>query len=411
MQNHEDSIKDLTGYLKKSAEADSGKSAEHLRKLVGQEKEPTLPSLFTPIRVGAFNLAHRVVLAPLTRMRSEMPGNVPGPAMVKYYEQRATPGGLLIAEATFVSRQGNGGFGSPGIENDEQAAGWRKVVKAVHAKGATMVLQLWHVGRVSHTSLQRNGEIPVAPSAIDAGLGVLLEGKPGPATPPRALETDEIAGVVEQYRAAARRAKDAGFDGIELHAANGYLIDQFLQDGSNKRTDRYGGSIENRARFLFEVVDAVTKVFPSDRVGVRIGPSNTFNEMHDSDPEALFSYVAAGLRDRKIAYLHVIEPRVKGNSVVNDHPPVAAANLKPIFGGPVIAAGGFDGKGAEGIVREGKVDMVGFGRHFIANPDLPRRLKEGLSLNPYRRETFYYGGDTGYLDYPTFDELETTAAA
>jgi N-ethylmaleimide reductase len=365
-------------------------------------------NLFTPIRVGAFSFAHRVAMAPLTRMRSELPGNVPGPAMVKYYEERATPGGFLIGEATFVSRQGNGGYGSPGIENDDQAEGWREVVKAVHAKGATMVLQLWHVGRVSHSSLQPGAGVPVAPSAIDAGLGVLLEGEPGPATPARALETDEIAEVVEQYRAAAQRAKEAGCDGIELHAANGYLIDQFLQDSSNKRTDRYGGSIESRARFLFEVVDSVTKVWSSDRVGVRIGPSNSFNEMHDSDPEALFSYVAAGLRDRKIAYLHVIEPRVKGNAVVNDHPPIAAANLKPIFGGPVIAAGGFDRKDAEAIISEGKVDMIAFGRHFIANPDLPRRLKEGLPLNPYRRDTFYYGGVTGYLDYPAFDELETS---
>jgi N-ethylmaleimide reductase len=370
-----------------------------------------MSNLFTPMRVGAFDLAHRVVLAPLTRMRSEVPGNVPGPAMVAYYEKRATRGGLLIAEATFVSRQGNGGFGSPGIENDEQAAGWREVVKAVHAKGATIVLQLWHVGRASHPSLQPDGGAPVAPSAADAEIRVLLDAEPGLAPRPRALETQEIAGVAEQYRAAAQRAKDVGFDGIELHAANGYLIDQFLQDGSNKRTDRYGGSIENRSRFLFEVVDAVTKVWPSDRVGVRIGPSNSFNEMHDSNPEALFSYVAAGLRDRDIAYLHVIEPRIKGSAVVNDHPPIAAANLKPIFGGPVIAAGGFDGKDAEEIISEGKVDMVAFGRHFIANPDLPRRLKEGLPLNPYHRDTFYYGGATGYLDYPTFDELETPADA
>ncbi len=370
-----------------------------------------MSKLFTPIRVGAFNLTHRIVLAPLTRMRSEMPGNVPGPAMAAYYEKRATRGGLLIGEATFVSRQGNGGFGSPGIENGEQVAGWREVVKAVHAKGATMVLQLWHVGRVSHLSLQPDAGVPVAPSAVDTELRVLLEDEPGLATPPRALETEEIAGVIEQYRAAAQRAKEAGFDGIELHAANGYLIDQFLQDSSNKRTDRYGGSIENRARFLFEVVDAVTKIWPSDRVGVRIGPSNSFNEMHDSNPKALFSYVAAGLRDREIAYLHVIEPRVKGNTVVNDHPPIAAANLKPIFGGPVIAAGGFDGRDAEAIVSEGKVDMVAFGRHFIANPDLPRRLKEGLPLNPYNRDTFYYGGVTGYLDYSTFDELKTTAVA
>ncbi|GGE98595.1 alkene reductase [Aliidongia dinghuensis] len=372
-----------------------------------------MSSLFTPIRVGAFDLSHRVVLAPLTRMRSELPGNVPGPAMVEYYEKRATPGGLLIAEATFVSRQGNGGFGSPGIENDAQAAGWREVVNAVHAKGATILLQLWHVGRVSHASLQPDGGVPVAPSMLDAGagLGVLLEGQPGPATPPRALRTDEIPAIVEQYRAAAERAKGAGFDGIEIHAANGYLIDQFLQDGSNRRTDRYGGSTENRARFLFEVVDAVTTVWPSDRVGVRVGPSNSFNEMHDSNPGALFARVAAGLSERKIAYLHVIEPRVKGSAVVNDLPPVAAANLKPIFGGPIIAAGGFDGQSAEAILRSGAVDLVAFGRHFIANPDLPRRLKEGLALNPYRRETFYYGGQSGYLDYPTFDAPEAASAA
>ena len=372
-----------------------------------------MPSLFTPIRVGAFELSHRVVLAPLTRMRAELPGNVPGPAMVEYYEQRATPGGLLIGEATFVSRQGNGGFGSPGIENDEQAAGWREVVKAVHAKGATILLQLWHVGRVSHASLQSDGGVPVAPSMLDAGSGlrVLLEGQPGPATPPRALATGEIPTIVEQYRAAAERAKDAGFDGVEIHAANGYLIDQFLQDGSNDRTDRYGGGIENRARFLFEVVDAVTTVWPSDRVGVRVGPSNSFNEMHDGDPKALFAYVAADLRDRKIAYLHVIEPRVKGNTVVDELPPVAAANLKPIFRGPVIAAGGFDGREAEAVIRSGAVDLVAFGRHFIANPDLPRRLKEGLALNPYRRETFYYGGRNGYLDYPIFEAPEAASAA
>jgi N-ethylmaleimide reductase len=211
--------------------------ANLLQQPASSGKEDPLSKLFTPIRVGAFDLTHRVVLAPLTRMRSEIPGNVPGPAMATYYEKRATQGGLLIAEATFISRQGNGGFGSPGIETNEQAAGWREVVKAVHAKGATMVLQLWHVGRVSHSSLQPDAGVPVAPSAVDAELRVLLQGGPGLATPARALETAQIAGVVEHYRAAAQRAKEAGFDGIELHAANGYLIDQFLQDSSNKRTD------------------------------------------------------------------------------------------------------------------------------------------------------------------------------
>lgn len=363
-----------------------------------------MSNLFNPIRVGAFDLSHRVVLAPLTRMRSEMPGNIPGQAMVDYYAARATPGGLLITEATYITRQGNGGFGSPGIETAAQVAGWKRVVDAVHAKGATIVLQLWHVGRVSHVSLQPDGGLPVAPSEGDAGLGVLLEGRPGPATPPRALATDEIALVVEQYRAAAERARRAGFDGIELHGANGYLIDQFLQDGSNRRTDIYGGSIEGRSRFLFEVVDAVTTIWPADRVGVRIGPSNTFNEMHDSDPQTLFAHVAKGLRERGIAYLHVIEPRVKGNAEIGDLPPVAAQTLKPIFQGPVIAAGGFNGADANATVARGGADLIAFGRHFIANPDLVRRLKERLPLNTYDRDTFYYGGAKGYSDYPVFGE-------
>ena len=365
-----------------------------------------MTKLFTPIRIGAFDLTHRVVLAPLTRMRAEMPGNVPGDAMVEYYAQRATPGGLLIAEATYVSRQGNGGYGSPGIETDAQAAGWRKVVDAVHAKGATILLQLWHVGRVSHASLQPDGGQPIAPSAIDAGLGALLKDGPGAATPPREIALAEIPEIVAQYRRAAERAKAAGFDGVEIHGANGYLIDQFLQDGSNKRTDAYGGIIENRARFLFEVADAVAGVWGPDRVGVRIGPNNVFNAMHDSDPKALFSYVAAGLRDRGIAYLHIIEPRIKGNIEIDVLPPIAATTLKPIFKGPVIAAGGFDREQAIAIVENGGADLVAFGRHFIANPDLPLRLRVGLPLNAYDRSTFYYGGAQGYAGYPLYRSVK-----
>ena len=366
-----------------------------------------MSKLFTPIRIGAFDLNHRVVLAPLTRMRAEMPGNIPGQAMVDYYTQRATKGGLLIAEATYIARTGNGGYASPGIETDVQVAGWRKVVEAVHARGATILLQLWHVGRVSHESLQPDGGQPVAPSAIAvAGLGTLLEGGYGGATPPRALTVDEIAGVVAQYRAAAERAKAAGFDGIEIHGANGYLIDQFLQDGSNHRTDSYGGSIANRTRFLFEVVDAVTTVWDAARIGVRVGPSNRFNEMQDSDPTALFAHVAAGLRDRGIAYLHVIEPRITGNAEIEAAAPSAAASLKPVFQGPVIAAGGFDREQALAIVEKGGADLVAFGRHFIANPDLPRRLRAGLPLNAYDRETFYYGGAKGYADYPAHEAAQ-----
>ncbi|WP_267358929.1 MULTISPECIES: alkene reductase [unclassified Methylobacterium] len=364
-----------------------------------------MSTLFRPVQVGAFALDHRVVLAPLTRMRSEMPGNVPGEAMVEYYAQRATPGGLLIAEATFIARQGNGGYASPGIEDEAQVAGWAKVVDAVHARGATILLQLWHAGRASHASLQPDGDQPIAPSALDAGLYALLEGGPGPATPPRELGLAEIPAVVEQYRAAAERAQQAGFDGVEIHAANGYLIDQFLQDGSNRRTDAYGGPIENRARLLIEVVDAVTAIWGADRVGVRLGPSNSFNAMSDSDPAALFSHVTMSLRDRAVAYLHVIEPRVEGNAELGHLQPVAAGALKRVFAGPIIAAGGFDGAGAEAIVSHGDADLVAFGRHFIANPDLPRRVKERLPLNAYDRSTFYYGGERGYADYPFADAV------
>jgi N-ethylmaleimide reductase len=365
--------------------------------------------LFTPVRIGALSLEHRVVLAPLTRMRAEMPGNVPGAAMAAYYGQRATPGGLLIGEATFVSRQGNGGYGSPGIEDDAQVAGWRPVVDAVHAKGARFVLQLWHVGRASHTELQPGGGQPIAPSAIESGAGALLQGGYSHASPARAILAAEIPGIVAEYRRAGERAKQAGFDGVEVHAANGYLLDQFLQDGSNRRTDDYGGSVENRARLLLEVVDALCGVWGADRVGLRIGPSNSFNDMHDSDPEALFGFVARALRERHIAYVHVIEPRVKGNAEVGDQTPLAAGMIRRIFGGPVIAAGGFDGPGAEAIVAAGDADLVAFGRHFIANSDLPERLRHHQALNAYDRATFYYGGATGYLNYPRYDALPAVA--
>ena len=365
--------------------------------------------LFSPVRVGAFDLKHRVVLAPLTRMRSDMPGNVPGALMTSYYAQRATPGGLMISEATYVARQGNGGYASPGIETDEQVAGWRKVVDAVHSKGATMLLQLWHVGRASHASLQSNGEAPIAPSISDASVRALLKHGPEESTPARGIETEEIPGIVDQYARAAEQAKAAGFDGVEIHAANGYLIDQFLQDGVNRRSDGYGGSLTNRIRFLVEVVDAVTAIWGADRVGVRVGPSNSFNGMHDSDPQALFSHVAGCLSARSIAYLHVIEPRVAGNSEVGDQTPLAAAALKQVFNGAVIAAGGFDADGAQDILERGDADLVAFGRSFIANPDLPDRIRAKLPLNAYDRPTFYYGGARGYTDYPRAREIDASA--
>ncbi|MCB8883813.1 alkene reductase [Acidisoma cellulosilytica] len=364
-----------------------------------------MATLLSPIQIGAFELSHRVVLAPLTRMRSRTPGNIPGPMMVDYYAKRATLGGLLISEATFITRQGNGGYGSPGIENDEQVAGWRKVTDAVHAKGAKILLQLWHVGRVSHSDLQPGGGSPITPSKSDLTLNALLENGPGPVTPARAIATEEIPTIVGQYAQAAVRARTAGFDGVEIHAANGYLIDQFLQDGSNERADAYGGSIENRARFLFDVVDAVAAYWGPGRTGVRLGPSGSFNGMHDSNPEALFSYVARGLKARGVGYLHIIEPRIVGNTEKGDQTAVAAAALKFHFGGPIIAAGGFDQASAEAIIEGGDADLVAFGRHFIANPDLVRRFRDGLPLNPYDRTTFYYGGSKGYTDYPLYEEV------
>jgi N-ethylmaleimide reductase len=344
-----------------------------------------MPNLFSPVRIGAIELSHRVVLAPLTRMRADLPGNVPNDLMVEYYGQRASQGGLMITEATFIAQTGNGGYASPGIANDAQAAGWRKVVDAVHAKGAKIVLQLWHVGRQSHVELQPNGQAPIAPSAIQAEVRSLLPGGPATGSMPRAIELSEIPALVNEYRQAAERAKAAGFDGVEIHGANGYLIDQFLQDNSNRRTDAYGGSVENRARFLLEVVDAVTSVWGADRVGIRLGPSNHFGGMGDSKPEVTFPYVAKALARFGLAYLHIIEPRVTGNVSDDTRPPVAAGQLRPLFGGPVIAAGGFDAAGAEAILTAGDADLVAFGRHFLANPDLPERLSRNLPLNPYDR--------------------------
>jgi N-ethylmaleimide reductase len=280
------------------------------------------------------------------------------------------------------------------------------VLDAVHAKGATMLLQLWHVGRASHANLQPNGEAPVAPSVSKASVRALLEHGPEESTPARGIKIEEIPGIVGQYARAAEQAKAAGFDGVEIHAANGYLIDQFLQDGVNRRADDYGGSIANRTRFLVEVVDAVTAVWGAERIGVRLGPSNSFNGMHDSDPQALFSHVAATLNARSIAYLHVIEPRVAGNSEIGDQTPVAAAALKRVFTGTVIAAGGFNADGARDILERGEADLVAFGRSFISNPDLPDRIRTELPLNAYDRSTFYYGGARGYTDYNRAREID-----
>jgi N-ethylmaleimide reductase len=371
--------------------------------------ESTERKLFTPVQIGAIALKHRVVMAPLTRSRSEQPGDIPGDLMREYYTQRASDGGFIISEATSISIAGRGWFGAPGMYSDEQVAAWKKIVDAVHAKGGRMFSQLWHVGRSSNVEMT-NGAAPVAPSVVP---DYWLTSTPTISTPRgwlkpsahRALDIAEIPGIVEDYRRAAERAKAAGFDGVELHAANGYLHDEFLQDGSNKRTDAYGGSIPNRARFLLETVEAMVSVWGGDRVAVRIGPGGTWNSMSDSNPGPLFDYVAEQLNRFGLAYLHIIEPRVKGNVLIAENQePVATERLRKIFKGKIIAAGGFEPDTAETIVERGDADLVAFGRHFVANPDLPKRIKLGLPLNEYDRNTFYTFDFHGYTDYPFYEQ-------
>lgn len=367
-----------------------------------------MSKLFTPTQVGPYRLSHRVAMAPLTRMRSD-PGDIPSELMVEYYKQRTTKGGLIISEATPVSIRGNGYAGAPGIYSDTQIAGWRRVTDAVHAKGGRIFQQLWHVGRQSHVDLQPNGDAPVAPSAIAAeGYAYSKRGEV-PFSMPRALELHEIPGIIEEFRSGAERALRAGFDGVEIHGANGYLPDQFLQDGTNKRTDEYGGPIENRARFMLEVTQAAISVWGADRVGVRIAPSGTYGSMSESDPAATFGYLTTQLDRLGIAYLHVVEPRIKGTEeIAHGKAPIAAQHLRPKFSRTLIAAGGFTPVSAEAVVTFGDADLVAFGRHFISNPDLPERIRQGLPLTPYDRSTFYGGDARGYTDYPT---AQSAAAA
>src|ERR1700747_502605 len=316
-----------------------------------------MSKLFTPTQVGPYKLSHRVVMAPLTRMRSD-PGDIPSDLMVEYYTQRTSKGGLIISEATPVSTRGNGYAGAPGIYSDTQIAGWQRVTNAVHAKGGRIFQQLWHVGRQSHVDLQPNGDAPVAPSAVAAeGYADSKRGE-GRVSMPRALELHEIPSIIEEFRSGAERALRAGFDGVEIHGANGYLPDQFLQDGTNKRTDEYGGPIENRARFLLEITKAAISVWGADRVGVRLSPSSTYGSMSDSDPAATFGYVADQLDRLGIAYLHVVEPRIKGTEEVADgRSPIAAQHLRPKFSRTLIAAGGFHPASAEALVTLGRAGL------------------------------------------------------
>lgn len=362
-------------------------------------------NLFTPVQVGAYKLPNRMVMAPLTRMRAEK-GNVPTELNATYYAQR-TSAGLIISEATQVSQQGYGYAYSPGIHSPEQVEGWKLVTQAVHERGGRMFLQLWHVGRISHPSMQPNGKLPVAPSAIAAeGMASTHTGEQ-PFVTPRALETEEIPGIVEQYRHGAKNALAAGFDGVEIHSANGYLLDQFLHDGSNKRTDQYGGSLENRARLLMEVTEAVVSVWGADKVGIRLSPGGTFNSMSDSNPEALFDYVVSELNSFNLAYLHIIEPRIQGNVTVEDEETgLGVRHFRPIYNGTLITAGGYTRETGDAVLKAGEADLVAYGRLFIANPDLPKRFKLNAPLNDYDRSTFYRGDEHGYTDYPFLEESQ-----
>lgn len=359
-----------------------------------------MSTLFSPSQIGPYALSHRLVLAPLTRMRSGQ-NDIPNELMVEYYAQRASAGGLLIAEATPVSIRGNGYHGAPGIYADEQIAGWKKVVDAVHAKGGRIFLQLFHAGRQSHRDLQPGGDAPLAPSAVSFdGLAHTRSGWQ-PASAPREMSLDEIKLAIDEFHQGAQRALAAGFDGVEIHGANGYLVDQFIQDGSNHRSDAYGGSVANRVRFLLEVTQAAAAVFGANRVGVRLAPSGSFGGMSDSNPIATFSYAAEQLNALGLAYLHIIEPRVAGSQVVEEGAaPIASRALRKVFSGPIIAAGGFDAVTAAAALQDGDADLIAFGRDFIANPDLPHRVRHDLPLNAYNRDTFYGGDHRGYTDYP-----------
>ncbi|MGU7816689.1 alkene reductase [Burkholderia sp. AW49-1] len=351
-----------------------------------------MPTLFDPVTLGDLTLPNRVVMAPLTRARAGST-RVPNDLMARYYAERASAG-LIISEATSVTPQGVGYADTPGIWSDEQVEGWKRVTQAVHAAGGRIVLQLWHVGRISDPVFL-NGDLPVAPSAIAAGGHVSLVRPPRPFVTPRALELDEIPRIVAAYRKGAENAKKAGFDGVEIHGANGYLLDQFLQDSTNLRIDAYGGPIENRARLLLEVVDAAIDVWGAGRVGVHLAPRGDAHTMGDSDPAATFGYVARELGRRKIAFIFTREA-YSGDQL--------SPRLKEAFGGPLIANEQFTLESAQETLASGHADAIAWGKLFIANPDLPRRLELGAPLNKPVPETFYAEGETGYTDYPALSD-------
>ncbi|MBV8624223.1 MAG: alkene reductase [Herbaspirillum sp.] len=352
--------------------------------------------LFKPVQLGAIQLQNRIVMAPLTRSRAQA-GDVPSELTAEYYAQRASAG-LIIAEATQISPQGKGYAFTPGIYDQAQVAAWKKVTDAVHAKGGHIFLQLWHVGRISHPDLQPGHALPVAPSAVKPEGNAFTETGFQPFVTPRALELDELPGIVAQYKTAAQLAIQAGFDGVEIHAANGYLLDQFLRDKTNLRTDAYGGSIENRTRLLLEVVEAVTSVVPSERVGIRLSPISPANDIADSNPQALFSYVVQQLNRYKLVYLHVVEGATGGPRQVENGFDLQV--LRDLFQGVYIVNNGYDLKLAQQARERNLADLVAFGRPWIANPDLVARLQHGAALASFNPDTLYGGGAAGYIDYP-----------
>jgi N-ethylmaleimide reductase len=356
------------------------------------------PKLLEPFKLGSFTLPNRFVMAPLTRNRA-VAGMVPNPLAVEYYGQRASAG-LLITEASQVSQQGQGYQDTPGIHSKEQVAGWRKITDRVHERGGRIFLQAQHVGRISHTSLQPNNSAPVGPSAIRAKGKTFVGGSFAEYSEPRALAPEEIPGVIDSFRRGAANAIEAGFDGLEIQGGNGYLPDQFARDGSNKRTDAYGGSIENRSRLMLEVAKVVAAEIGPDRTGIRISPVSPTQDMFDSNPQPLFDHIADGLNTLKLVYLHVVEGSTGGP---RDIAPFDYGSLRKRFKGAYIANNGYDFGLAEKMLAENAADLIAFGKPFLANPDLVERLKRDAPLNTPDKSTFYGGGAKGYTDYPVLD--------
>lgn len=367
-----------------------------------QSEDSLQDDLLGPVELGDLQLPNRIVMAPLTRSRARQPGDVPTDMNATYYRQRASAG-LIISEATQVSPQGKGYAFTPGIHSEAQIEGWRKVTTAVHAAGGRMFLQLWHVGRISRPELQPNGETPVAPSAIrPEGAQTYISNESGmvDVLEPRALETDEIPGIVEQCRRGAANARKAGFDGVEIHAANGYLLDQFIRSDSNARTDQYGGSIDNRLRLPLQVVEAVVDVWGTERTGIRVSPSGSFNDMRDDDPVATFGRFAERLNETGIAYMEVVEDPFQGNHA-SGRPESVIDAIRAKFRGVYIGNGAYTAEEARERIAAGRCDLASFGRPIIANPDLVERFGRNAPLNDWDASTFYGGDERGYIDYPS----------